>query len=131
MVFPGETKEQFKNTAKLLEEIKFDMVYIAQYSSRSGTKATKMDDNIPQKEKKRREKVLTEILKKTALGKNKKYIGKIVKVLPLKWKKEFLVGKSFHYKSVKTKDSEKLLGKFIKVKIIDALPWGLLGKQIT
>ena len=129
--FPVETKEQFKNTAKLLEEIKFDMVYIAQYSSRPGTAATKMDDNVPQKEKKRREKVLTEILKKTALGKNKKYIGKIVKVLPLKWKKEFLFGKSFHYKSVKTKDSEKLLGKFIKVKIIDALPWGLLGKQIT
>ena len=128
--FPGETKEQFKNTAKLLREIKFDMVYIAQYSSRPGTAATKMEDNVPQKEKKRREKVLTEILKKTALGKNKKYIGKIVKVLPLEWKKEFLFGKSFHYKSVKTKGSKKVLGKFIKVKIIDALPWGLLGEQI-
>jgi len=129
--FPGETKEQFKNTAKLLREIKFDMVYIAQYSSRPGTAATKMEDNVPQKEKKRREKVLTEILKKTALGKNKKYIGKIVKILPLKWKKEFLFGKSFHYKSVKMKGSKKVLGKFIKVKIIDALPWGLLGKQVV
>ena len=128
--FPEETKEQFKNTAKLLREIKFDMVYIAQYSSRPGTAAIKMDNNVPQKEKKRREKVLTEILKKTALGKNKEYIGKIVKVLPLKWKKEFLFGKSFHYKSVKTKGSKKVLGKFINVKIIDALPWGLLGEQI-
>jgi len=129
--FPGETKEQFKNTAKLLEEIKFDMVYISQYSSRPGTAAIKMEDNVLQKEKKRREKVLTEILKKTALKKNKKYIGKTVKVLSLKWKKEFLFGKSFHYKSVKTKGSKKLLGKFIKVKIIDALPWGLLGEQIS
>lgn len=129
--FPGETKEQFKNTAKLLREIKFDMVYIAQYSSRPGTAATKMDDDVPQKEKKRREKVLTEILKKTALGKNKKYIGKIVKILPLKWKKEFLFGKSFHYKSVKTKGLKKVLGKFIKVKIINASPWGLLGKQVV
>jgi len=129
--FPGETKEQFKNTAKLLEETKFDMVYIAQYSSRPGTAATKMEDDVPQKEKKRREKVLTEILKKTALGKNKKYIGKTVKVLLLQWNKEFLFGKSFHHKSVKMKGSKKLLGKFIKVKIIDALPWGLLGKQIA
>ena len=128
--FPEETKEQFKNTAKLLEEIKFDMVYIAQYSSRPGTAAIKMDNNVPQKEKKRREKVLTKILKKTALGKNKKYIGKIVKILPLKWKKGFLFGKSFHYKSIKTKGSKKVLGKFINVKIIDALPWGLLGEQI-
>ena len=30
--FPGETKKQFENTSKLLREMKFDMVYISQYS---------------------------------------------------------------------------------------------------
>jgi tRNA-2-methylthio-N6-dimethylallyladenosine synthase len=127
--FPGETKKQFENTAKLLKEIKFDMAYIAQYSSRPGTTAAKMDDNVLQKEKKRRERALTEILEKTALEKNKRYIGKTVKVLPLEWKKKFLLGKSFHYKSLKIFGSKEVLGKFIKVEIIDALPWGLLGKQ--
>ena len=131
VAFPGETKKQFENTAKLLKEIKFDMAYIAQYSSRPGTTAIKMKDSVPQKEKKKREQILTEILKKTALEKNKKYIGKTIKVLPVEWKKKFLFGKSFHHKTVKIRSSKKVLGKFIKVKIIDALPWGLLGKQIV
>ena len=129
--FPGEIKKQFENTAKLLREIKFDMAYIAQYSLRPGTTAIKMKDNVPQKEKKKREQILTEILKKTALEKNKKYIGKTVKILPVGWEKGFLFGKSFHYKTIKAKGLKRMLGQFIKVKIIDATPWGLLGKQIV
>ena len=62
--FPGETKKQFENTVKLFKEIKFDMAYIAKYSPRPGTDALRMKDNIPLKEKKRREKILREIIKK-------------------------------------------------------------------
>jgi len=62
--FPGETKKQFENTAKLFEEIKFNIAYISKYSPRPGTAASKLKDNVPLKEKKRREKVLTKILNK-------------------------------------------------------------------
>ena len=62
--FPGETKKQFENTAKLFKEIKYDIAYIAKYSPRPGTAAAKMKDNVSLKEKKRREKVLREILNK-------------------------------------------------------------------
>ncbi len=61
--FPGETKKQFQNTAKLLKEIKFNWAYIAKYSPRPGTAASKLEDDIPLVEKKRREKILREILK--------------------------------------------------------------------
>ncbi|MBD3282441.1 MAG: tRNA (N6-isopentenyl adenosine(37)-C2)-methylthiotransferase MiaB, partial [Candidatus Portnoybacteria bacterium] len=77
--FPGETKEQFNKTARALKEIKYDMAYISQYSSRKGTAASKMLDTVSKKEKKKRDKALTEIIKKTALEKNKKYIGTIQK----------------------------------------------------
>ncbi len=126
--FPGETKKQFENTAKLFKEIKYDMAYIAKYSQRAGTRAAKLKDDVPQKEKRKREKVLTEILKETALLNNKKYIGKTVEVLPTEYKDQFLIGKSFHYKTVKFDGPKNLIGKFTKVKIIDALPWGLKGK---
>jgi tRNA-2-methylthio-N6-dimethylallyladenosine synthase len=79
--FPEETKEQFENTAKLLKEIKFDMAYIARYSPRPGTAAAKLKDNVSPKEKERRYKILTEILKETALEKNEKYIGRTLEVL--------------------------------------------------
>jgi len=71
--FPGETEKNFQNTVKLFKEIKFDMAYIAQFSLRSGTAAEKMKDDVPKKEKERRWKILTEVLKETALEKNKRF----------------------------------------------------------
>lgn len=64
--FPGETKKQFENTVKLFKEMKFNMAYIAKYSPRPGTAAFQMEDNVPLKEKKRREKILREIIEKHA-----------------------------------------------------------------
>jgi len=125
--FPGETKKQFNDTAKILKHVKFDMAYINQYSPRPETLARKMEDNVSKKEKKERWKILNEILKQGALENNKKYIGKTIKILPVEWKNGFLFGKSFDYKSVKIKGPKKLLGKFVKVKIINATPWGLRG----
>ena len=61
--FPGETKKQFENTAKLFKEIKYDIAYINKYSPRSDTAANKLKDNVSQKEKKRREKILEKTLK--------------------------------------------------------------------
>ncbi len=61
--FPGETKKQFENTVKLFKEIKFNIAYISKYSPRPGTAAFKLKDNIPIKEKKRREKILMNLIK--------------------------------------------------------------------
>lgn len=128
--FPGETKRQFENTAKLFKEIKYDMAYIAKYSPRPGTAAAKLKDDVSFQEKEGRRKFLTEILKETALGKNKKYIGKEVEVLLEGRKNKFLIGKSRQYKTVKIKPGQDLIGQFVKVKIIDALPWGLKGVPV-
>ena len=137
--FPGETKKQFQNTAKLLKELKFDMAYISQYSPRPETAAAQLKDNVNIKEKHRREKILTEILKQTALENNKKYIGKTVEVLvekkQLKKKSKKLLntylGKTRTYKTVKFNSHKNLIGKFVTIKITDALPWGLSGQIET
>ena len=126
--FPGETKKQFEHTAALLKEIKFDMAYIAEYSPRPGTKAEKLKDDIPRPEKEKRRKILNEILKKTALSNNKKFVGQILEALPEYAKSDFLFGKTKNYKTVKFKGPDTLIGKFVKIKITNALPWGLKGK---
>ena len=122
--FPGETREQFKDTVKLFKEIKFDMAYISQYSKRPKTAAAQLENNISLKEKKRRWKVLTDILKKTGLENNKKYIGKTVEVLVEKPG----IGKTRSFKTVKFKGDEKLVGQIVKIKIKKVLEWGLQGK---
>jgi len=62
--FPGETKKDFNETVDVVKKVGFKKAYIACYSPRPGTKAEKLKDNIPQKEKERREKALREIIKK-------------------------------------------------------------------
>lgn len=128
--FPGETEKQFKNTVKLFKEIKFDMAYIAQYSSRPGTAAEKMEDNVKKEEKEKRWKILTEILKKIALEKNKAYIKKEVMVLVSEYKNGFLIGKTRTFKSVKFLGPQKLIGQFVKVKIRNTDSFGLEGKIV-
>lgn len=129
--FPGETKQQFNNTAKLMKEIKFDLAYVVRYSPRPGTAAFKLPDSVPQTEKKRREEKLTEILKKTALDNNKKYIGKTLKVLAESEGEEGeLFGKTETEKNVKffmANRKDGLIGKFINVKITEARDFGLIG----
>ena len=62
--FPGETRKQFGNTVKLFKEIKFNYAYIAKYSPRPETAAYQMKDTVSVKEKKRREKILRELIEK-------------------------------------------------------------------
>ncbi len=127
--FPGETKKDFEQTKKAIEEIKFEMAYVSRYSERPGTKASKLKDNVPLEEKKRRERILNKIIEETSFNKNKKYLGKKLKVLITSSKKGYYFGKTENYKSVKVFSEEDIFGKFIKVKIIEATPWGLMGKM--
>ena len=60
--FPGETKKQFENTVKLCKKVGFVKAYIAIYSPRPGTAAYKLSDNVSYKEKKRRWKILDEMI---------------------------------------------------------------------
>ena len=129
--FPGETKKQFENTVSLFKKIKYDMAYIAKFSPRPGTLAAKVKDDVSLREKERRRRVLTEILKKTALGNNKKFIGKILEVLVEEKKKNFLIGKTRNYKTIKFKGPQNLVGRLANVKIEEALVWGLKGILVS
>jgi tRNA-2-methylthio-N6-dimethylallyladenosine synthase len=130
--FPGETETQFQNTAKILKEVKYDMAYISRYSRRAGTAAALLEDDIANQEKKRREAILNDIVKTTALAHNKKHIGKSVDVLVNSVKKNRAAGKSRHYKTVRFSTEENIIrpGDIVKVKILKAIPFGLEGKMI-
>ncbi len=129
--FPGETEKNFRNTIKIFNELSFDMIYSACYSPRPQTVAYKMKDDIPIEEKKRREKILQELLKESKIKKNKDCKGKKVRVLVTGiTKKGELIGKTEKYNNVTFVGKKDLVGKFIKVEIIDYSSWGLKGKII-
>ena len=46
--FPGETEEEFEETVRFLERVKFYETHVFRYSRRTGTVADKMPDQIPE-----------------------------------------------------------------------------------
>lgn len=67
--FPGETEEQFNNTVKLAKEVGFRKAYIAMYSPRPETAATKnLKDDVSYPEKKRRWQILEDLINKPHLS---------------------------------------------------------------
>ncbi len=79
--FSGETREQFENTRRVMEKIKFNMAYIAAYSPRPGAASAAWEDNVSVHEKKERLHILTEELTRHSLEYNKKLVGEKIQVL--------------------------------------------------
>ena len=52
--FPGETEDDFKRTLEAVETIRFDSAFTFKYSPREGTRASRMDDDVPLEVKKER-----------------------------------------------------------------------------
>lgn len=126
--FPGEGEKEFNDTKEVMEKVGFEMAFIAQYSKRPGTKAAKLTDDISKSEKVRREKILTKVLAESSLKKNKKLIGKKVRVLFDKEKNGKAYGRTDGYKVVEVKtDRNNLTGRFLQVEIVEVTPWKLIG----
>jgi len=127
--FPGETDQQFRNTAKTMLELKLDMAYISPYSVRAGTAASRLADDVPAEVKKERLSILDGILRQTALANNGRYIGEIVQVLVDGEKNGKLFGKTAGNRVVSFDGEISLIGSFAKVKIISAKPFSLSGEM--
>ena len=127
--FPGETREHFEGTATLLRDVGYDMAYIARYSPRPNTIAKEyFKDDVSREEKRERERILTEILKASAIERNRAYIGKTLRVLVEKQKREgVFLGKTRTFKSVIFHAHENCVGEFVELKITAADTWGLEG----
>ena len=79
--FPGETEEDFLQTASLLEEIQYDYSYSFKYSIRPGTQASALGDPIPEEEKHRRLRHLQGIIEKYNEQRLSRWLGQDVEVL--------------------------------------------------
>ncbi len=129
--FSGETHEQFMNTARIMEKIKFHMAYIAKYSPRPGAASSRWPDDVSPDEKKKRFHYLTQILQKYARERNSQLIGKTVRVLVREKDRKdgYLSGHTEGKIIVRfPSDDVSLIGKFIDIKITSAEAFSAEGK---
>ncbi len=134
--FCGETEEQFQNTAKIMQAVGYDMAYLNKYSPRPGTvSARKFPDDIAWEEKLRREHVLNEILKQTALERNQKFIGQTVRVLvdEVEQGKDGMyinTGKTDLFKNTRFAAARSYMGQFVSVRVDTVQPFGMEGTLV-
>lgn len=79
--FPGETEGEFEETRKFLEKVHFYEMHIFRYSRRKGTRADKMENQVPDEKKAQRSSILSELEAKMTKDFRAQWTGKKVKVL--------------------------------------------------
>ncbi len=132
--FPGEREDDFQKTKEMVERIEFDSAFMFKYSSREGTKAFFLEDDVPEEEKSKRLQTLIELQKKISQKKNQRLIGTTEEVLidgKSKRDKTSWKGKGRSNKTViipKEKNDNDLLGEIVTVKITEADSFTLFGK---
>lgn len=120
--FPGETDNAFENSMGLIEEVQPDVVNISKFFARPHTAAKKMKNKIPSKVIKERSGRISQLVRKIALEKNQRWIDWEGRVLIDEEGKtpESFVGRNFAYKPVVVHSRENLLGKFLRVRVVNA-----------
>lgn len=129
--FPGETEEKFQRTYDVLEELRLDIVHIAPYSPRPGTKAYEMGDPIPLEEKQRRFRVLEKQHERISGELNAALLGTVQEVLfegtqRGKWK-----GRTRTNKLVFVDTREDLAGEILPVRIDRTSAWAMQGELVA
>lgn len=131
--FSGETEEQFEATRRAMEEFRYNMAYIALYSPRPGAASSRWADDIPLEEKKRRLHLLTEALKCSGEGHNRRLVGQTVPVLVEGRDRtgNHLSGRTEGRIPVRLESGEDdLIGRIVSVRVCSAQPLSIAGDPI-
>ena len=128
--FPTETEEEFEDTLKMLEKVRFDSIYSFIYSKRKGTAAAEMEGQIPEDVKGRRFDRLIETQNRISYEKNQEYVGKTIHILVegrSKTDSTRLTGRNEKGRLIHFCGGDELIGKFIPVKVERAETYALYG----
>ncbi|MBR4532871.1 tRNA (N6-isopentenyl adenosine(37)-C2)-methylthiotransferase MiaB [bacterium] len=131
--FPGETREEFEDTMKLVDLVGYDSIFAFNYSPRPFTKAEKMADDVPEEEKFARLNELLDLEKRRLKDVRGRYLGRTVNVLveSASPKGDTFMGRSEHNLIVHiagSTSSDK--GKIVPVKVVEILENTMRGEKI-
>ena len=133
--FPGETEADFAATMKLVEEIGFDSSFSFVYSARPGTPAAELPDETDEETKKQRLKILQGRILQEAQLISRRMVGNSEKILVTGVSKKDpgqLQGRTENNRVVNFSTTDAgLIGQFVQVEILEALPNSLRGALNT
>ncbi|MCQ6261193.1 tRNA (N6-isopentenyl adenosine(37)-C2)-methylthiotransferase MiaB [Alcanivorax sp. MM125-6] len=129
--FPGESDADFEATMNLIGDIGFDHSFSFIYSARPGTPAADLPDDVPLDVKKERLRILQQRIQQNALDISRKMVGTTQRILVDGFSKKDpgqLKGRTENNRVVNFAcDDIDLIGDFVDVEIVEALPNSLRG----
>ena len=129
--FPGETEEDFEETVSLCCEVGFDNAFIFKYSQRRNTPAAAMPGQLPEGEIESRHARLLRLVDEIRARKLSEQIGAELEVLvegPSRRNPARLEGRTRCNKIVIFEDSERHIGRIMKIRITEATQTTLYGE---
>lgn len=114
--FPGETEEEFQQTIETIKKCGFHMLHVFPFSSREGTVASKMKDQIDPKIKKSRALQLIELSNSLWEEYTNKFVDKEVEALIEQYdeKNKVNIGHTSNYLEVSIPSNTSKVGQIVK-----------------
>ena len=131
--FPNESEEEFEDTIRLVEQVRYDAMFTFIYSKRVGTPAASMPDPYTREDKQRHFDRLTEVANRISGEKHREYEGKTLRVLVdgETGRDEYnLSSRTNGGRLVHLKGDKALIGRFVDVKITASNTWALYGEVL-
>ncbi|MCW6566291.1 tRNA (N6-isopentenyl adenosine(37)-C2)-methylthiotransferase MiaB [Yersinia ruckeri] len=128
--FPGESQADFEQTMTLAAEVNFDMSYSFIYSSRPGTPAADLPDDVSDDEKKQRLHALQERITQQAMNYSRAMVGTVQRVLVEGTSRKDvmeLAGRTENNRIVNFVGTPEMIGTFVDVNIVDVYTNSLRG----
>ncbi len=133
--YPNEGEDNFQELIDFIKEVEFDRVGVFDYSVEENTPSFILGDSVSAKEKEERKNELMEVQKKISFNKNKKLIGKEVKVIIDDIEGEYFIGRTERDAPevdgevlIKAEDKMLKIGEFYNIAIYDCNDYDLFGK---
>ncbi len=130
--FPGETDADFADTMRLVETVGYAAAFSFKYSTRPGTPAAELGDQVPEEVKTERIHVLQDLIMRQQRAFNAATVGRRVEVLIEKPGRHpgQLGGKSPYLQAVHIEDRDARIGDIVMVEITAPGTNSLYGSRV-
>ena len=131
--FPGEEEADFLATCELMRAVGYDSAFMFKYSARSGTKAFKQPETVPEEEKGRRLQSIIALQEERSAAINRALIGRTTEVLvegPARRRDGWMAGKTPQFKTAVFPANCHHAGDLAQVRITDTTAHTLVGATV-
>lgn len=128
---PGEDEEAFMRSVELVRQLRFERVYLAQYSIRPRTLSASMPQ-VPEPVKKARSLMISEVIRSVEEEIYRTYLGKVIDALVTSrgFREGYYVARANNYIPIAIPAQEGLMGSWVKVRVTDATYFDLRGSVV-